>query len=342
MYAHTPNRDWESDSKVDKLAQGECKDIASQLIDWEGGDGFEVILGGGRSYFLPETMADPEYGDKTGNRADGKDLTAEWLTRHDNQKAAYVWNLEGFQAADPAATDKLLGLFEPSHMQYDVDRSDEPSLADMTGKAIDILSKNPKGYVLMVEGGRIDHAHHEGNAYRALSETVAFDEAIQAALDKVNLDDTLVVVTADHSHVFTMAGYPKRNNPILGLVRETDGTLALADDGKPYTTLGYQNGPGAIVPPAEEEEEASAEGAATLAAAEAPAAPLTRQDLTDVDTGATDFHQQATYPLESETHSGEDVAIYAAGPFAHLFAGEVGEQFTFHVMRHALGWDAAR
>ncbi len=73
MYAHTPDRDWESDSKVDKLALGECLDIATQLVDWQAGDGFEVILGGGRAYFLPSTVADPEYPDQTGNRADGKD-----------------------------------------------------------------------------------------------------------------------------------------------------------------------------------------------------------------------------------------------------------------------------
>ncbi len=226
-------------------------------------------------------------------------------------------------------------------MQYDADRTDEPSLAEMTEKSIDILSKNPNGYVLMVEGGRIDHAHHEGNAYRAMSDTVAFDQAVAAAMAKVNTDDTLIVVTADHSHVFTMAGYPKRNNPILGLVHEIDGSLALADDGKPYTTLGYQNGPGSVVASDVEPqaEAAAATDGAVLVSAES-AGPLEREDLTHIDTAAVDYKQQATYPFASETHGGEDVAIYAAGPFAHLFAGEVGEQFTFHVMQHALGWDA--
>ena len=287
-------------------------------------------------------MADPEYPEETGNRDDGTDLPAEWLNRHHNQAAAYVWSREGFEAVDAARTDRLLGLFEPSHMQYEVDRTDEPSLAEMTAKSIDILSKNPNGYVLMVEGGRIDHAHHEGNAYRALSDTVAFDDAVKAALEKVSLEETLIVVTADHSHVFTMAGYPRRNNPILGLVHGIDGALALADDGKPYTTLGYQNGPGSVVAADIEPEEtaSTASNGAMLVSAKAAAGPVGREDLTHVDTAAVDFHQQATYPFESETHGGEDVAIYAAGPFAHLFAGEVGEQFTFHVMRHALGWDA--
>lgn len=339
MYAHTPMRDWEADSNVDKLAAGECLDIATQLIDWEAGDGFEVILGGGRRAFLPATMADPEYADETGVRADGRDLSAEWLTRHDNQAAAYVFNLEGFEGVDPAATDRLLGLFEPSHMLYEADRVGEPSLTDMTLKAIDILSKNENGYVLMVEGGRIDHAHHEGNAFRALTDMVAFDDAIRATLEKISLDDTLVVVTADHSHVFTIAGYPKRNNPILGLARGVDDELLLGDDNKPYTTLGYQNGPGAIVEVPEEEEAAATTNGATLVAAEA-VAPVVREDLTEVDTTAPDFLQQATVPLASETHGGEEVGIYAAGPFAHLFGGTVDQNYIFHVMRHSLGWDA--
>ena len=337
MYAHTPNRDWEAD--VDEPGPSACPDIATQLVDWPAGDGFEVILGGGRANFLPATTADPKYPRLTGRRADGRDLIEAWLARYPDEAATYVWNLAGFEAADPKKTDRLLGLFEPSHMQYDVDRGDEPSLAEMTARSIDILSRNPRGYLLLVEGGRIDHAHHEGNAYRALSDTVAFDAAVQAALDKVSLDDTLVVATADHSHVFTMAGYPRRNNPILGLVRGIDGELALAEDGKPYTTLGYQNGLGSIKSPLPDTSKVATGIAALLPAFGAAGGQISRPDLTDVDTTSPDFRQQATYPLASETHGGEDVAIYAAGPFAHLFAGTVDEQFTFHVMRHALGLD---
>jgi alkaline phosphatase len=63
----------------------------------------------------------------------------------------------------------------------------------MTSKAIDLLAKNRKGYFLMVEGGRIDHAHHDNNAYRALTETIEFANAVKAALAKINLRETLVV-----------------------------------------------------------------------------------------------------------------------------------------------------
>lgn len=317
-YAHTPDRDWENDTLLtDEAKANGCKDIAVQLVEWPAGDGFEVILGGGRANFLPKETADPETEGKTGSRGDGRNLVTEWQNKYNN--AVYVWNEEQFKAADPATTGHLLGLFERSHMQYEADREKdkgrEPSLAEMTAKAIDILSKNDQGYVLMVEGGRIDHAHHAGNAARALVDTVALSEAVEAALDKVDLSDTLVIVTADHSHTFTINGYPKRNNPILGLSVEVDGSLSKGDDGKPYTTLQYANGPGAKV--------------------DEP-----RADLTNVDTTDVDFLQQALVPIgASETHAGDDVAIFAAGPWAHLFHGVLEQNLIYHVMAKASGLD---
>lgn len=183
----------------------------------------------------------------------------------------------------------------------------------MTEKALDILTRDARGYFLMVEGGRIDHAHHAGNAHRALEDTLAFDAAVAAALRRVSLDDTLVIVTADHSHAFTIAGYPRRNNPILGLVRDVDGQVALARDGAPYTTLGYMNGPGAVP------------------------AGSPKPDLSNMDTAAPDFLRQALVPPRSETHAGEDVPIYAGGPMAHLFARTVDQNYIYHVIDHATG-----
>jgi len=313
-YAHTPNRDWENDKTLtDEAKANGCKDIAAQLVEWPAGDGFEVILGGGRANFLPAEMADPEVADKKGSRTDKRDLVAEWQKKYND--GVYVWNAAEFANVDPAKVGHMFGLFERSHMQYEADRqkdkAGEPSLAEMTAKAIDVLSKNDEGYVLMVEGGRIDHAHHAGNAARALVDTVALSEAVKTALDKVNLDDTLVVVTADHAHTMTINGYPKRNNPILGLAVEIDGSLSKGDDGKPYTTLQYANGPGA------KKDEP-------------------RADLSNVDTTDIDYLQQALVPIgESETHAGDDVAIFAAGPWAHLFHGVVEQNFIYHVMAKA-------
>ncbi|GLS28810.1 alkaline phosphatase [Mesorhizobium albiziae] len=306
-YAHTAFRDWESDATLSEEAkQNGCKDIAAQLIDWSAGNGFEVVLGGGRSNFLPESAADPEAADKTGARKDGRNLVDEWKAKYND--GAYVWNKTEFDAVDAEKTEHLFGLFERSHMQYEADRAKdkggEPSLAEMTGKAIDVLSKNKEGFVLMVEAGRIDHAHHAGNAARALADTVAAAQALQVAYDKVNPQETLIVLTADHSHTMTINGYPKRNNPILGIA----GT---GDDKKPYTTLSYANGPGAKL--------------------DEP-----RPDLTNVDTTDLDFLQPALVPLgESETHGGDDVAIFAAGPWAHLFRGVVEQNLIYHVMAYA-------
>lgn len=87
-------------------------------------------------------------------------------------------------------------------------------------------------------GGRIDHAHHDNYGVLALYETLAFERAIAAAAKMLNLSETLIVVTADHSHTLTMNGYPERGNPIFGLSDYNDTS------GVPFTTLLYGNGPG--------------------------------------------------------------------------------------------------
>jgi alkaline phosphatase len=209
----------------------------------------------------------------------------------------------------------VLGLFEPDHMRYEADRgkdkAGEPSLAEMTRAAINMLRGNRRGYVLLVEGGRIDHAHHDGNARRALEDTVALDEAVRTAMNMVDLKDTLLLVTSDHSHTLTISGYPARANPILGIVASPPDRPTKARDGKPYTTLGYANGPGALT-----------------------ASP--RPDPSVEDTAALDYRQQATVPLGSETHGGEDVVVRASGPMAHLFRGTIEQHTIFHIMREAL------
>jgi alkaline phosphatase len=319
-YAHSPERDWEDDSSIPpEQRKAGAIDIARQLIEFPFGDGLEVVLGGGRANFLPESTMDPESQKPTGRRLDKRNLIEEWLKKPDS---AYAWNTEQFLAVDVAKTRHFLGLFEPSHMKYEHDRKKdpggEPALTDMTAKAIDLLSKNERGYVLMVEGGRIDHAHHEGNAFRALTDTIEFARAIAAAREKTNRSNTLIIVTADHSHVFTMCGYPTRGNPILGKVTDCDaigeqkGKLALDLRGMPFTTLGYANGPSAV--------------------ADAP-----RPDLASIDTNAPNYHQEATIPLSSETHGGEDVPLYADGPHAYLFHGVLEQNVIFHVMADALG-----
>tara|TARA_B100000953_G_scaffold106502_1_gene87289 strand:+ start:204 stop:1781 length:1578 start_codon:yes stop_codon:yes gene_type:complete len=312
-YAHVANRDWENDAVLpDEAKAAGCKDIAQQLVDWNHGGGFDVMMGGGRANFLTVGQADPEYPGKTGARKDGKDLAATWMAK---TQGHYIWNGAQF-AALPADGKPVLALFEPSHMQFEADRVEdpgkEPSIAQMTAAAIERLKGNPKGYVLLVEGGRIDHAHHAGNAYRALSDFAAMDEAVATALELTDPKDTMVLVTADHSHVFTMAGYPVRGNPILGTVNAGEDGAPGTKDGKAYTTLGYANGPGAVT---------TAE----------------RPDPADMDTTGKDYLQQSLVPTSAETHSGEDVALKASGPDAYLVSGTIEQNAIYALMAHALG-----
>lgn len=341
-YSHVPARGWESDAQMpDQAKQMGCKDIAAQLIEFENGNGLEVAMGGGRNFFLPESeAADSDDDSDNGVRLDGRDLTKEWLEKYPN--SAYINNKEGLQNLDLKNTDHVLGLFNPSHMQYDYDRQQapeqEPSLTLMTETAIQLLQKNRKGFFLMVESGRIDHSHHAGVAHSALQDAREFSNAVQAALDMVDLKDTLVIVTADHSHVFTVAGYPTRGNSILGKVignqrnGEPNTEPALARDRLPYTTVGYQNGGGFVAARQTTESQDS----------EKPSEqnPLLtsgpgRKDISTTNTEAPDYHQEALIPTFGETHSAEDVAIYAGGPWAHLFQRTHEQNFIYHVMRHA-------
>lgn len=329
VYAHSAGRDWEGGTplKSSERTPDGCKDIATQLVEWPHGDGLEVAMGGGRERFLPKEVADPEEAGQTGARLDGRNLVDQWLKRYPAD-GAFVSNSRQLQEIDPARTRHVLALFNRDHMKYELDRKQdpagEPSLAEMTRKAIDILSRNRKGYFLMVEGGRIDHAHHAGNAARALADTVAFDDAVAAAMAKTNRQDTLIIVTADHSHTLTISGYPPRGMSILGVVTNQEGKPSVGLDGKPYTILSYANGPGAEPPVLDQEQKPVLD-----------APRQTRENLTGKDTKTPDFLQQSLIPLTSETHGGEDVAIFASGPWAHLFAGVVDENYIFHVMNHA-------
>ena len=317
-YAHVPERDWESDRYVSDAdwAQG-CRDIAYQLAHFAVGDGLEVVFGGGRREFVNQSVG--------GERRRADDLIDSWVNSASGRQ--FITSLEEIRSE--RTPTQVLGLFADSHMTYMAERrfdTDEPLLSEMTAAALDLLSQSSNGFFLLVEGGRIDHGHHEGRAGYALSEVQEFNHAIEVALAKVDLAETLILVTADHSHVFTIGGYPTRGNPILGLVHGNDlrgnpnVQPELADDGMPYTTLGYQNGPGAV----------------RHSARPAP---------------ATGVHakQQALYPLRAtmidgsdtydESHGGEDVALYAAGPWAHLVGGVLEQHVVFHIMTYAFGWD---
>ena len=341
-YAKSADRNWEDISDMpEEAVAADCTDIADQLVNFEANlearysgldvDGIEVVMGGGRRHFLPKDAAfnsNDAVSETEGDRTDGRDLTAEWQQTYPT--GIYLTDETGFNGLNTETTDKVFALFNESHMQYEADRANdvagEPSIAQMTETAIKVLDNNDQGFFLMVESGRIDHAHHAGNAYGALHDTIAFADAVATADAMTRDDDTLIIVTADHGHVFTIAGYPKRGNPILGKVVNVgaDEPATAADD-LPYTTVGYANGLGFRNLGAETDADASY-------ATEADAG---RKDLTDVDTTTPGFHQEALVPLSSETHSGEDVGIYAKGPGAFLVNGTNEQSVIFHVMDFA-------
>lgn len=305
VYSRSADRDWEADSNIPADQQHGCKDIALQLAESR----FDLAMGGGTAMF---------YGKNGGGRRTdaAADLPAAWAAKNGGvvvKDAVALW---------AAPMDKpVLGLFNPGHMNFMAERkpdSTEPTLTDMTAVAIARLKADSDGFYLMVEGGRIDHAHHAGQAGFALEEAAEFARAVQYAVEHTDPNETLIMVTADHSHVLTIAGYPKRGNDILGLVvppagRGEDGgdgnTPALASDGKPYATLGYANGPGAV----------SGER------------PLPQTGIA--------ARQQSLVPTGAETHGGEDVALFATGPGAQAARGVIEQNVIYTIIRKALGWE---
>ena len=341
-YSHSAERNWQNDSDMPDAAQAAgCADSARQLIEAAPGHGLQVLMGGGRKNFMPVSAPDPEYPDQVGERRDGRDLIAEWQQRHPG--GSYVWNAAQLAAA-PVETP-LLALFEPDVMHYAHERpgdgAGEPSLAEMTRATIARLSRNPQGFVLLVEGGRIDHAHHAGNAYRALDETIALSDAVRAATEMTSEDDTLILVTADHSHTLTFTGYPRRGNPILGKVEDgsrastanIDPTVLARDaTGLPFTTLGYFSGPGYAGATDQQPQ-----GPKFLRKPPVTFQPSIggRHDLTHVDTEDPDYLQEALVPLRSEAHGGDDVGIWARGPGSSAVRGSVEQNTIFHFLLQA-------
>ncbi|XP_009557593.2 intestinal-type alkaline phosphatase isoform X1 [Cuculus canorus] len=312
-YAHVVSRDWYGDASMPLDARNEgCKDIAWQLVH---NVDINVILGGGRKYMTPLGTPDPEYPTNSrgnGTREDGYNLINMWLDKRPG--ARYVWNrTEMLAAAADPNVNYLMGLFEPADMKYSLVRNTtlDPSLTEMTEAAITILSRNSNGFYLFVEdklglvswGGRIDQGHHDGEAHKALTEAVEFDRAIERAGKLTDEAQTLTVVTADHSHVFSFGGYTLRGSSIFGLAPSK------AADKKSYTSILYGNGPGYPDPE--------------------------RPDVDEITANQYNYLQQAAVPLDSETHGGEDVAILAKGPMAHLFHGVQEQTYVAHVMAYA-------
>uniref|UniRef100_A0A182MHL4 Alkaline phosphatase n=1 Tax=Anopheles culicifacies TaxID=139723 RepID=A0A182MHL4_9DIPT len=306
-YASSADRDWEDDSEVNADCpttrdEDKPKDIASQLVYGSVGKNLNVVMGGGRRHFLPRGTPDED--GKNGTRSDGVNLIDAWKQVHSEMGTAqYVSDKASLlEAAKSKKVDYLLGLFESSHCLYNLEIDDlklgdrKPKLTEMVDAALSLLEDSKKGYVLFVEGGLIDTAHHSNRPRLSLEETNEFHKAIDLARKRTNVDDTLIVVSSDHSHTLMYNGYPTRGSDILGIGDVSD------IDHLPYTTLSYANGEGFY--------QTYVDGN-----------PAKRIDVTSYDFSNYRQRYLATVPLSSETHGGEDVGVYASGPCAHLFVG---------------------
>ncbi|MFA6470828.1 MAG: alkaline phosphatase [Candidatus Latescibacterota bacterium] len=181
FYTHRSNRSW-------------WELIANDLV----GKGIEVVMGGGRDYMIPNGTADEE--GVLSKRKDNRSITREMQEKG----YTYVYNNVGFNAIDPETTPTLLGLFNAGDMQFELnrakDKAGEPAQWEMASKAIQILSKNKKGFFLMVESGIIDHAAHQHKTREWLWEGMACDRIVGVALDFASKNkNTLVIVVPDHS-----------------------------------------------------------------------------------------------------------------------------------------------
>jgi alkaline phosphatase len=170
--AHTASRSNRTDISLQQVAAG-----------------IEVLLGAGRETYLPGGCCG------TG----GRNLIEELIDD------GYEFVTDAEELADATAPNgTLLGFFGGVTLTYALDRqqdmgNNDPTLAEMTAKAIEVLNRDPDGFFMMVEGGAIDWLCHNKDAAGCKGETLAFDEAVQVALDFANEDgETLLVVTADH------------------------------------------------------------------------------------------------------------------------------------------------
>ena len=208
--------------------------IADQLL----ASGAEVILGGGSAYFYPQST-------KWSKRKDDKDLVSAF--KSDGYRTVST-KQELLKASEDKSTKKLFGVFHPDNMDGSLDRlflkkntvpefPNQPDLTEMTQSAINVLSKNPSGFFLMIEAALIDKFNHPLDWERAAFDTIMLSNAVKIAKDFAKTHpDTLIIVTPDHTHSGSISGVVNDAKP--GPLREKVGT---------YADAGYPNYPKANI-----------------------------------------------------------------------------------------------
>ncbi|KAF5295155.1 hypothetical protein FQR65_LT10543 [Abscondita terminalis] len=319
LYAHSPSRKWECEAKIPPDAL-KCKDIARQLVEDFPGRNINVIMGGGRQCLVSNvtgTFDDPIDTWSCFSK-DGRNLIDDWkkMKMASGVSHSVVTNNRDLNSLN-LNTEYVLGIFANGHLKMNHKRNPNPegmpSLTDMTEKAIRLLQGNKNGFILMVEGGLIDFAHHRGYARQALSETAEFSNAVQKAVELTEAEshETLIIVTSDHSHSLVFTGSADRSVSIL------DANQISEIDGNPYTALLYGTG---------------GENNYQFQIVDDK---VKRRNPTMDDTKSYNYSQQAAVLVDEVKHSGTDVVVYAKGPMAHLFHSVHEQTYVAYVIGYA-------
>ena len=275
------------------------------------GKGIDVLLGGGAADFT--------------QRADGRDL----LTELRAQDYAHVQNLSELDMPQAARSKRLVGLFAPRDMAADAARdvAKQPNMSQMTGEAIERLSRDGKGFVLVVANGLIDRAAHQSDARMVLEEVTALDRALRTVIDTMQqrdpgLKNTLIVATASHDSTLVMNGYSiitgkttAAEPGVLGLLRSySNGKVYKDGDGAPFTIIGFGNGPKRV-----DGKRPGTLDAATVAAPH------------------YQYESVIRMAPDASTHGGTDVYLGAMGAGAENFRGTIDNTEVFKLIKAAAG-----
>jgi len=301
--AHVPNRT-------------QAQDIAVQLLDHD----IEVLFGGGSIYFLPDANG--------GERTDGRNLIEEAASRG-------VTTLRNSAALHRLLELPALGLFGSGHLEYEIDRgsSDQPSLAEMTTRALELLSVHDQGFFLMIEAGRIDHAGHANDPAAHLRDIDAYDAAARRVLDFAReRGDTLVLATSDHE----TGG--------LSLSRNVgDGPL---DAWHPEVLTACRASAGAMARRLEDGDDP-----AEVMSQEASITDLDDEELKSLTPGQDGvsmrravcdlLNDRAGLAWSTTGHSAVDVPLFAFGPGSRRFGGHHDNTELCRELAALMGFDLA-
>jgi alkaline phosphatase len=312
----------------------------------------EVIMGGGTPNFLP--TADPR-----GKRKDGENYISKF------EKAGYDFVETAGQLAAASAkpeTTKLLGLFNDKNIDGALDRKllkkgtvgkfpDQPDLTELTRAALQVLSRGDKGFLLMVEAGRIDKYSHSLDWERAVYDTIMFDNVVKIAKDFAAKDnDTLIIVVPDHAHPVS----------IIGTYDDSKGEQ-LRDRLQTYSAAQFPNYPAPDADGYPAKVDVSRRLAMVFAAYpdycdrgkpymegenQPSAAPVSGQDGEKQPAvvneeyckpGAARKIGNLPFTARNGVHAADDVVLTAVGPGAEVFRGRVDNTFVFRAMALSLG-----